>query len=162
MQCPLLAISQEQNKDTVYLKMRDLKVCFGSMESLTRSGGKFYYNGAQIDSITYFKMDRFSSKICDSLFLTYSVGKYCKFYNKDSVLVLESIWYPEFYAGQYKEYYDNGILKISGEFVKEGEGPPLGTKKGKWYYYYKNGKLRKVINYSNTSNNSSSNKKDSK
>lgn len=139
--------AQTQAKDTFNLKIRDLRICFEEMETLTRSGGKYFYNRIEVDSISYEKMYQFSSTICDSLFLKEAVGKYCKFYNKDSIIVLESIWYPEFYAGPYKEYYDNGTPKVFGQFVIDGEGYELGTRKGKWIYYYPNGKIKKIKNY---------------
>ena len=116
------------------------------METLTRSAGKYYYNRIEIDSVSFIKMAKYTATICDSLFLKEAVGKYCKFYNEDSILVLESTWYPEFYAGVYKEYYNDGKLKVQGEFVKEG-GYDMGRRIGKWYYYYTNGKIKKVKNY---------------
>lgn len=147
MLCSLSAISQEKGRDTMHLKMRDFKTCFGEMETLTRSGGKYYYNRIEIDSMSYMKMNKFASSVCDSLFLKEAVGKYCKFYNEDSIVVLESIWYPEFYAGSYKEYYNDGKPKVVGQFVKEGEDYDLGARKGKWVYYYSNGKIKKTKNY---------------
>jgi antitoxin component YwqK of YwqJK toxin-antitoxin module len=142
----LSAISQGKMADTMYLKVRDLNFCFGQLESLTKSGGKYYCNRIEIDSMKYNKLNIFVKSTCDSLFSEVAVGKYCKFYNNDSVVVIEGTWFPEFYIGPYKEYYDSGKIKMKGEYsVKEGE---YGEKKGNWIYYKKNGKIKKTINYS--------------
>ena len=139
------SFSQEKIKDTMHLKLSDLKFCFGELETLTQSGGKYYYNRIEIDSIKYAKLHRVVTCICDSLYEEVAVGKYCKFYNKDSIVEIEGIWFPEFFKGPYKEYYADGRIKITGEYAtKESE---YGTKRGKWVYYKKNGKIKKTINY---------------
>lgn len=48
-------------------------------------------------------------------------------------------------VGQYKSYYDNGILKNSGEYSKEG----IKKKEGLWMYYSLEGLLMKEENYKN-------------
>ena len=128
----------------MHLKSKDLKFCFEEFERLTLTGGKYYYNGKEIDSLKYAKIDRYSESICDGLFEV-AAGKYCKFYNKDSIVILEGIWNPEFFKGPYKEYYNNGKIKTEGEYSTiESE---YGTKTGKWVYYKKSGRVIKTINY---------------
>lgn len=141
-------ISQDKNTDTMYLKAKDLKFCFEEFERLTQTGGKYYYNGKEIDHIKYAKIRRYSESICDSLFEKKAFGKYCKFYNKDSIVILEGIWNPEFFMGPYKEYYDNGKIKTEGEYSESDVAEECGIKKGRWVYYKKNGKVKRIEIYS--------------
>lgn len=134
------------NSDTLYIKKEYVKFCSDGF-SLTLSAGKYYYNNQEIDKIKYEKIDKFITQICDSL-LDYATGKYCKFYNTDSIVVEEGVWYREFYAGQYKSYYDNGKIKSLGNYSTDINGVNAGNKIDKWYFYTKDGKIKKMINYS--------------
>ncbi|MCA6437408.1 MAG: hypothetical protein IM600_03755 [Bacteroidetes bacterium] len=131
--------AQVIKKDTFLIKIEYKKIC-QTKYSLTCSGGKYYFNGSVISKERYLEMDRFAESICDSL-LDKASSNYCKFYNKDSIIVEEGIWHREYFEGIYKEYYDNGVLKTKGYFSQDGD------RKEKWFFYDKRGKLNKTIDY---------------
>lgn len=54
---------------------------------------------------------------------------------------VKSDWYIK-PIGQYKEYHDNGVLKIDGQYNSQG-------KTGLWKLYGSNGKVQKSCNYLN-------------
>ena len=110
------------------------------------SAGKCYYNNKEITRTEYDKLDRFAGQVCDSL-LDKATGKYCKFLNRDSIVVEEGFWYREFFIGTYKSYYSNGIIRSFGQYVDDHKSPKAGEKIGKWIYYNKNGKVKKIIVY---------------
>jgi hypothetical protein len=67
-------------------------------------------------------------------------GKYCKVYSK-GVLISEGIWDPDSYIGPFKKYYRCGEkrrVKLVGEYDYHA------NKVGKWIWYRKNGKVRKI------------------
>jgi antitoxin component YwqK of YwqJK toxin-antitoxin module len=57
----------------------------------------------------------------------------------------EGYWEVEFFTGYYKEYYSNGNLKAEGTYSNiEGKET---EKVGRWVYYKKNGKTKRVKDY---------------
>lgn len=137
--------AQISNKDTFLIKEEYKKTCLNNYK-LTASAGKYYYNGVEVSKQQYEKLDRFAEQICDSL-LDKATGRYCKFYNKDSVIVEEGMWYREFYIGKYKSYYDDGKIKSIGCYTEDPKSDKAGDKIGKWLYYNKKGKLIKTENH---------------
>jgi antitoxin component YwqK of YwqJK toxin-antitoxin module len=131
--------AQSLKRDTFFIKEDYKKTCLGNYK-LSASGGKYFYNGKEIDKVTYLKMDKFAESICDSL-LGKADGQYCKFYIKDSVIIEEGVWHHEYFEGPYKAYYENGKIKIIGTYSA------TGIKTGRWLYYDKKGKLKKKLNY---------------
>lgn len=140
--------AQNKSNDTLHINFLYLKKCFLQSSKLTMSNGEYTYNGVKIDSLQYVRQRAFRDYICDTLLEINSTGKYCKFFNKDSITIIEGRWYPEFYTGRYKEYYDDGILKLIGYYSDGKDGLDKGTKIGTWYYYDTKGKLKKAIDYS--------------
>jgi len=76
----------------------------------------------------------------DSIYLAkLSNLPFCIINDKKGNKMIECFWSGEYYDKEYKEYYKNGNLKISGQYGS--------NKAGTWYYYRRNGKLKKIEEY---------------
>jgi len=66
----------------------------------------------------------------------------CKFYFKDGSLKreYESKWMIDFKTGYYKEYHENGNLRVAGNFSEKH----FNHKKGDWKYYNSDGTIDAV------------------
>tara|TARA_Y100001970_G_C13840186_1_gene654072 strand:+ start:21 stop:716 length:696 start_codon:yes stop_codon:yes gene_type:complete len=58
------------------------------------------------------------------------------------ILITIIIFSTILYAKDYREYYENGQLKVSGK-LKDGVG------EGTWFSYYENGQIQNEMNYKN-------------
>ncbi|MBS1635423.1 MAG: hypothetical protein JST26_05825 [Bacteroidetes bacterium] len=87
-----------------------------------------------IDVLTAFNKSAFYSCKDKSKF------KYSMFYNVKGKLIAETIWKLEGFLGSYREYYENGKLKVSGEYNGD-------QKTGIWREYDVNGNVIKEKNY---------------
>lgn len=137
-------------QDTLYIRIDLRNKCFGGITELGKQGNVYTYNEMRIDSIEYNRLRYIMDTICDG-FMQAQIGKYIKFYNKDTIVVEEGIWKVDAWEGIYKSYYDNGIIKSKGYYIEttdENYRRDVGLKKGKWYYYNKKGKQIKVVDYS--------------
>lgn len=135
-------------QDTIKLSKELLDLDFKDVYGIS-SIGPFFLNGDTIDLLTF----QYIKNMKDSIrpIFRNSIGRYCKFYSKDNSLLEEGIWYPEFFAGNYKSYFSNGKIKVEGAFtnniskIKNGRG---GIKIGNWKYYTNKGELYLERNYS--------------
>lgn len=121
-----------------------------NVHSLSMSGGKYYLNGTSITKEKYDKLDSFETNVCENLYEKLSY-KYFKFFIKDTIIKLEGRWCVEFWKGVYKEYYDNGGLKIRGFYYDGDNVNECGNPEGIRYFYNRKGKLKKVIDYNKKS-----------
>lgn len=81
----------------------------------------------------------------DSTVLVLKMSGKWKFWNDSGKLIYKSYYSPlrtteEATYGKYKERYDSGKLKVSGEYHK-------GSKIGTWHYYYENGQKQHTAYY---------------
>jgi hypothetical protein len=72
-------------------------------------------------------------------------GRYTVFISERGRKIAEGWCDGESFNGTYKEYHTNGHIKIEGYWIN-------GVKVGKWKYYYKNGKLKNEIEYTEIGN----------
>lgn len=142
-----LKIFPQSRIDTVRIPYVYLKKCFIDDDHFYMSNGKCYLNEKPISRQDFDKLVSFRDVVCDSI-LYQAQGKYIKFYINDTIVKQEGVWYREFYVGLYKEYYENGILKILGHYSDGKDGKQEGKKIGKWFYYNKSGKIIKETDYS--------------
>ena len=142
-----LAQNNHNQTDTIRIPYLYLQKCCINPWHLYMTGGKCFLDDVPITREEFDKMDSLKTYICDSI-IDKSQGKYCKFYNKDSVVIEEGIWYREYYVGIYKKYYDNGVLNTLGYYSDGKNKSSIGDKVGKWYYYNRKGKLIKTVDYS--------------
>jgi|GEM_PF-4640625 len=157
LSCTLSGLGKSKT-DTVYYKYIYYQRCFlrdkekgptlrkYNVHSLSISGGKYSLNGTPITKEKYEKLDSFERNVCDTLYAKLP-GKYCKLYIGDTIMRIEGRWCVEFWKGSYKEYYNNGILKIKGFYYDGEENDKWGNKERTWYFYNRRGKLKKVIDY---------------
>ena len=100
-----------------------------SIKSNCANKGKFKYAPDDIDS---------------SLLVLKMSGQW-KFWDKSGNLLVKTSYSPyriqaESLYGKYKERYDSGKLKLTGEYHK-------GSKIGTWKYFYENGQIRSIKYY---------------
>lgn len=93
---------------------------------------------------SFVKGNRIKISLDSIIMLRYATQKPAipyKFINPQYKIVTKIFtYYVEGLDGGYKEFYTNGNIKIEG--IYHG-----GTKIGKWTYYKKNGKVKKIIQY---------------
>jgi len=80
------------------------------------------------------------------------VHYYCIIYNKKGHKSKEGFWTLECFYGPYKEYYNNGKLKMEGDFMNPMKTNSNCLKVKLWKYYNKKGKIVKKEYYSNEGN----------
>ena len=127
--------SLAQKKDTFHLPILIRShINFGS--SYTQDTFRINDNEV-VDKETYLRFVSFNDSIW--VVLDSAADHYCRFYNEDNILVEEGIWNVEFWVGPYKKYFDNGVLKIEGQF--SALESTIGKREGIWKYYKTNGTL---------------------
>jgi antitoxin component YwqK of YwqJK toxin-antitoxin module len=120
-------------------------------ERLTPFGVAYMCNGAEVTKSKYFEYKRFwdASGACLPCLL-YTYGSNDK-------LKHVAFQYEDCLCGSYKEYHDNEMLKVEGQFRQnqDGEWKSMQGKRqcniriGKWTYYSESGVVEKVENYTN-------------
>ncbi len=103
---------------------------------------QFYYENGIRKAKGKFK---YAPDDIDSSLLVLKMSGQWKFWDKSGNLLVKTSYSPyriqaESLYGKYKERYDSGKLKLTGEYHK-------GSKIGTWKYFYENGQIRSIKYY---------------
>lgn len=120
-------LASAQIKDTIHISDSIMKIYYSSF---TINGNNSVIEGKSVSADSATKFMVIQDTITDFI-KNVAYGNYCKFYNKDSVLIEEGMWFDEIWVGYYKKYYSNGVLKEEGEYSNKISG----AKTGIWKYY---------------------------
>ncbi len=109
----------------------------GSARIIGEDSVQWYYNAngylTSAECAVYYRLAKM-----DSVYFAFN-GRYQDF-TIDGDLLLEGFFVLNKPHGPYRSYHKKGQLMASGQYRK-------GRKTGKWFYWYKTGKLRKTVSY---------------
>jgi antitoxin component YwqK of YwqJK toxin-antitoxin module len=144
----ITVLASAQIKDTINISDSIMKIYYSSY---TINGNNSVIEGKSVSADAANKFMVLKDSVMDYI-KKVAYGSYCRFYNEDSLLIEEGVWYDEIWVGYYKKYHPTGVMMEEGEYSNKVSG----TKTGVWKYYsaigmleyeeeYKDGELIKYV-----------------